>query len=118
MIGARKHQPWEGWEEVLRGEAAKADEWLRLCSRTIQINPRMGTSYGLKHAAEHWHCATKGRGFNGYIANGCFLMAAHRLGFLMKGHPSRYYIGGGTEWDCHNAYLNIKQGLPTVEARG
>jgi hypothetical protein len=106
-----KHQPWEKWDEVLREEIVKADEWLRLCTRTKQINKTIGTSYGLKHTLEHWWEKTKG--VDGYVCNGCFLMAAHRLGFKMKGCPGSYCFRGGFVDDCFNAYLNISsRGMP------
>jgi hypothetical protein len=102
---ATKHQPWQEWEEVLRGEIAKADEWLRLCHRTKHINKRTATSYGLKHIVEDWWIAKHGG--NGYLCNGCFLMAAYRLGFQMKGAPGRYCFKAGFVWDCFNAWINI-----------
>jgi hypothetical protein len=99
-------------DEMLWDEIAKADEWLRLCTPTAHINTRVGTSYGLKHIVESWF--RRKYGGNGYVRNGCFLMAAHLLEFKMKGMPARYCIwNGGTMWDCHNAWINIaKRGMP------
>ena len=96
---------WDRWEDHLRGEIAKADEWLRLQPRTKTINTRTATSYGLKHVVENWY--RNKYGGNGYLCNGCFLMAAHRLGFKMKGRPGNYCFDGGYVRDCFNAWINI-----------
>jgi hypothetical protein len=100
-----KHQSWKEWENHLREEIAKADEWLRLCGRTQYVNKRVGTSYGLKHAVEHWYRSKYGG--DGYLCNGCFLMAAHRLGFKMKGKPALYCFKKDGVYDCFNAWINI-----------
>jgi hypothetical protein len=107
--GATKHQTWDEWEEHLRGEIAKADEWLRLQRRTKHVNTRTSTSYGLKHVVENWFWNKYGT--NGYLCNGCFLMAAHRLGFKMKGCPSKYCFTGGYVNDCFNAWINISSNI-------
>ena len=108
VVGATKHQPWPEWEAHLEKEIARGDEWLRQCERTKNVNTKISTSYGLKHIAERWHEITYGG--NGYMANGCFLMAAKRLGFLMKGHSANYCFGRGYVWDIHNAFVNIRKG--------
>jgi len=113
---ATKHQPWPEWEAHLRDEIARADEWLRLCGRTIHVNTRCCTSYGLKHIAERWH--VNSRGGNGYMSNGCFLMAASRLGFEMKGAWGNYCFGGRYVWDTFNAWINIRnQSWPPAKLR-
>lgn len=100
-------------DEGLGGQIARADEWLRLCRRTKHVNRKAGTSYGLKHAVERWHRGLT-PSINCYVQNGCFLMAAHRLGFKMLGYAGRYFEGRGRmAWDCHNAWINIsRRGMP------
>jgi hypothetical protein len=102
---AEKIEDWPRYEAILQEEIARGDEWLRLCGRTIHVNQRCGTRYGLKHIAEDWHEASGRR--NGYMANGCFLMAAQRLGFQMRGVWGNYCFGGGFVRDTFNAHLNI-----------
>jgi hypothetical protein len=97
-------------EKILRGEIAKADEWLPLCQPTVHINTRVGTSYHLKHIVERWF--RQKYGGNGYVRNGCFLMAAHLLEFKMKGMRARYCGWRGGVWDCHNAFINIATRMP------
>jgi len=53
---------------------AIADEWLRLPPRTTEINVVAGTS----NSALLEVLKRKG---DGDVINGCFIMAAHRLGF-------------------------------------
>jgi hypothetical protein len=106
---ATKDLPWPELEARLREEIARADAWLRLCDRTSRVNPRIGSSYGLKHKAENWHRVRHPDG-NSYMANGCFLMAADRLGFVLRGVPGNYCFEGGYIRDTHNALLNIRSG--------
>src|SRR5262249_42775792 len=81
----------------LREEIARAEEWLQLCHRVEDINYNAGTSYYLKLVVERWH---QERGTRGYVQNGCFLMAARRLGFQMKGEPGSYWGHSLLARDC------------------
>jgi hypothetical protein len=84
--------------------------WLSQCTKTRNINKDIGTSYGLKHIAQAW---LGERGIDGYAYNGCFLMAAQRLGFKMVGMPARYCWNRGFIDETFNAYLNIaKSSIP------
>jgi hypothetical protein len=101
---------WDKWDKERerdwwRQQVVRADTWLRLCQPTKRFNKRIGTSYGLKHQVERWWRCRNSKDV--YVSNGCFLMAAHRLGFRMKPVEARYCAAGGYIWDCHNAYLNI-----------
>lgn len=69
----------------------RAYGWLNRQKRTLHVNEKVGTSYGLKHLAEKEI---------GYVSNGIFIAAALACGFKIKrdidrGHPSP------------NAFLNI-----------
>jgi hypothetical protein len=79
-----------------------AAEWLRLCTRSRSVNTRTPSSFGLKNICSRWH----GRDGHGpRILNGVFLMACHRLGFLMQAQPPRYVEKIGR---CDaNAWINI-----------
>ena len=79
-------------------EFNRACNWLNRQSQTKNINPRAGTSYGLKHAAEHEV---------GYIANGMFVAAAITCGFRIKRNA-----------DSPNAYLNISTTANNTMRRG
>jgi hypothetical protein len=60
------------------------------------------SSFGLKNIASRWH----GRDGHGpQILNGCFLMAAARLGFQMEPQTPRY-VAKIKRRDC-NAFINI-----------
>jgi uncharacterized protein YozE (UPF0346 family) len=102
----------EAWDQEsypggdLPAQIERATQWLTLWSKTKRINKEPGTSYGLKHRAEAWHHERSNRAT--YMSNGCFLMAAQRLGFQLKGNESRYcWHDPKWVWDCHNAWLNI-----------
>jgi hypothetical protein len=73
-------------------------DWLGRQARTKRINPRAGSSYGLKHAAEHEV---------GYSTNGMFIAAAVACGFCIQ------RIG-----DSPNAYLNISTTANNTVRRG
>jgi hypothetical protein len=100
---------WDGnWsEEDLKQMIAIADEWLRLQPRTTEINVAAGTSYRLKDRIQPWWKSLKRKG-DGYVINGCFIMAAHRLGFQLRPSPPNYVTAATLrERDCLNAYINI-----------
>jgi hypothetical protein len=83
----------------LEAMIALADEWLRLCSRSRSgINRRIPSSYGLKNICQRYHGGER-------ILNGCFIMAAHRLGFMMEAQEPRYIDKIGRV--DSNAFLNI-----------
>jgi hypothetical protein len=99
---ARCARGWDTWpldEAGLLAQIEAAAAWLSQVERTKSINPRIGTSYELKHIAEAW----AGR----YISNGCFLMAAHRLGFRMAGTEAIHWPSGPDRLDCWNTYIDI-----------
>jgi hypothetical protein len=73
-------------DDRLRPQIERATAWLQLLERQPKTNPRIGTSYHLKHCAEAWW-KTQRPGDDYYVANGCLLMAASRLGFSIT---SRY----------------------------
>jgi hypothetical protein len=102
----------KAWDEEccddarLEQQIARADVWLRQVGRRKTINSKIGSSYGLKHRVEGWH--RQRQSGDCYVANGCFLMAAHRLGFKVQPLMGRYYgPGKGPSWDRLNAFLNI-----------
>jgi hypothetical protein len=98
----------EGSDTLLHDEVTRAEQWLALWPKTRTINKAAGTSYGLKHFASAWHQEHNPAGGDGYIMNGCFLMAARRLGFHLAGVWGRYcWFDGADIWDTLNAYLNI-----------
>jgi len=95
-------------EAMLSEEVARAEQWLSLWPKTRAINKDVPTSYGLKHRASAWWREHNPGCGDGYIMNGCFLMAAHRLGFRMEGSLSRYcWFDSTSVWDTLNAWLNI-----------
>lgn len=53
----------------------RACAWLQPLERTQHVNPRAGSSYGMKHVAEH---------DIGYITNGMFIAAAVACGLQIK----------------------------------
>jgi hypothetical protein len=100
---------WDGsWsEEDLKQMIAIADEWLRLQPRATEINVVAGTSYRLKDRIPPWWKSLKRKG-DGYVINGCFIMAAHRLGFQIRPTRPNYRTAGAVRGlDCLNAYINI-----------
>jgi len=63
----------------------KARDWLAGKPRTIRVNPSAGSSYGLKHLAEH---------DIGYVTNGVFIAAALAEGFKLevpRGSPNAWF---------------------------
>jgi hypothetical protein len=94
----------EAWDREKTSEAeleamiALADEWLRRCTRSRSVNVRIPSSFGLKNIASRYHGGAM-------ILNGCFLMAAARLGFQMERQAPRYVAKIGRV-DA-NAFLNI-----------
>jgi hypothetical protein len=93
-------------------QIALADEWLRKCTKSKTIDRTKPSSYGLKSIASRWH---GWGGFGPQIFNGCFLMAASRLGFKMEPQPPRY-VSKIKRNDC-NAFLNIAS-WPMAETAG
>jgi len=73
-------------DQQLSEEIERATRWLKTVEQTKNFNPKVN-SYRAKHVAEEAE--------GDYISNGCLLMAAHRLGFLMSTDESL------------NPYLNI-----------
>jgi hypothetical protein len=110
---------WDGnWsEEDLKQMIAIADEWLRLQPRTADINTAAGTSYRLKDGIQPWWKSLKRKG-DGYVINGCFIMAAHRLDFQIRPtRPSFGRTGVVSGRDCLNAYINISDRSQTKPKR-
>lgn len=64
---------------------AKACAWLAAQPRTVNVNRAAGSSYGLKHVAEHEI---------GYVTNGIFIAAAIASGFKVcpiPGSPNAWF---------------------------
>jgi hypothetical protein len=62
-------------------EVSRAIAWLEEWADFLKtFNPRIQSSYGLKHYAENWT--------GDYVSNGAFIEAARRLGYQIK--PSDY----------------------------
>jgi hypothetical protein len=96
-FGDEIERSWQRWDESdLKNQIARADEWLQLVGCRKTINRDIGGSYGLKHRVERW-AGIRWPMRDYYVSNGCFLMAAIRLGFIYQ-HCS---------FDNPNAYLNI-----------
>jgi hypothetical protein len=90
-------------DEALEAMIGLSDEWLRRCTRSRSgVNRRVPSSYGLKNICSRWHGKD---GFGPKILNGCFLMAAHRLGFEMEAQAPRYIDKIGRV--DSNAFINI-----------
>ena len=99
---------WDGsWSEETKTMIAIADEWLRLPPRTTEINVAAGISYRLKDRIPPCWKSLKRKG-DGDVINGCFIMAAHRLGFQIRPtRPNDRTAGAIRGLDCLNAYINI-----------
>ncbi len=101
------------WEEAWRERAdgyeeqiERAHKWLILVDKIKSPNRRIGTSYGLKHRVERWH--RRGNWNDCYVSNGCFLMAATRLGFTFAPIECVYcWTNGKGSYEKFNAFLNI-----------
>jgi len=91
--------PWS--ESELRRQIAAATAWLRR-EPTRRPNRNIGTSYHLKHLCEDWFRASHG-GSVGYTLNGCFIMAALRLGLEVE-VPAAFVWGAR---DFYNPYVSI-----------
>lgn len=72
----------------------RACDWLSGQRRTKQVNPRAGTSYGLKHKMED---------AAGYVTNGMFIAAAIACGFKVA-----------RAFGSPNAFLNISTKLQFI----
>lgn len=103
----------EAWRERDDGYAdqiERARKWLILVDKIRSPNKRIGTSYGLKHRVERWHRRNAADEFRTdcYVSNGCFLMAAVRLGFTFSPIPSLYcWKDSKGSYEKFNAFLNI-----------
>jgi hypothetical protein len=84
-------------------EFNRAVTWLIRQPRVKHPNPRAGTSYRLKHVAEHE--------MGMYISNGMFLCAAISLGFT-------YERNFKTEYGGVNAWINIGVHMTGLEMGG
>ena len=72
---------WDHYsEEVMQRQVRLSEEWLRHQKRLKHFSHKF-SSYGHKHRVEDWH---SGKVPNNYVSNGAFIIAAVRLGFLMK----------------------------------
>jgi hypothetical protein len=66
-----------GPEVPNEAEIARSIAWLEEWSDFLKtFNPRIESSYGLKHSAESWA--------GDYVSNGAFIEAARRLGYQIK----------------------------------
>src|SRR3974390_2921344 len=72
---------WNRYDKIeLEAEIARANRFLQLVGKRKSINKQF-TSYALKHVVEHWTYSLPDHSGNAYVSEGCFLMAAQRLGF-------------------------------------
>jgi hypothetical protein len=91
---------WDSYSKAdtsMEQEIARATRWLAQVQQTKKIN-RWNSSYGYKHMVERWS-RWRYPGENPYVANGCFIMAALRMGFLVQRCPHA----------SPNAWLNISK---------
>lgn len=99
-------EAWDGRWDDYEEQIARANKWLILVEKIRSPNKRIGSSYGLKHRVERWH-RRNGSG-DAYVSNGCFLMAATRLGFTFAPILSLYcWKNGAGSYEKFNAFLNI-----------
>lgn len=88
------------------GECNLACAFLRHVDKRKTINPKAGSSYGLKHAVEGYVRRLKaGRPENGYVANGAFICAAIHMGFEYR----------RLDVSSPNAYFNMRSKSPVFE---
>jgi hypothetical protein len=103
-------------------ECNRAAHFLKHVEKRKTINPRAGSSYGLKHEVEFF-CRSfqKTKESDSYVSNGSFICAALFLGFDVKpidlGSPNVYFNMSSRspifEWrrlkdDSRNPYFNPK----------
>lgn len=89
-------------------ECNRAAHFLRYVEKRKTINPKAGSSYGLKHQVEYFSRALSGDSTsNNYVANGSFICAALFLGFEVRAT----HLGGP------NVHLNISSRSPVFEWR-
>jgi len=97
-----------GQAELLRalGECNLACAFLRHVDKRKTINPKAGSSYGLKHAAQGFVRRLKTGGpDNGYVANGSFICAAIHMGFEYR----------RTDLNSPNVFFNMSSKSPVFE---
>ncbi|MDP3668279.1 MAG: hypothetical protein Q8R69_01110 [Telluria sp.] len=89
-------------------ECNRAARFLMHAQKRKTINPRAGSSYGLKHQVEYF-CRTHSSEHDSsdYVANGSFICAALHLGFEARAT----HIGGP------NVHFNISSRSPIFEWR-
>ena len=88
------------------GECNLACAFLRHVDKRKTINPKAGSSYGLKHAVEGYVRRLKaGRPENGYVANGAFICAAIHMGFVYR----------RLDVSRPNVYFNMSSKSPVFE---
>jgi hypothetical protein len=86
-------------DERLEGMISLAEEWLKLCTKSrMGVNKRVPSSFGLSKICERYHGGAR-------VLNGPFLMACHRLGFMMEQQPPRFVAKLGRD-DC-NAWISV-----------
>jgi len=62
-------------------EVDTAAKWLDTVAHPLKTKWYWGTSYGLKHVAEHWG---RDNGLSPYVSNGAFIKAAILAGYEIK----------------------------------
>src|SRR5258708_8457676 len=98
------------WPDAeLAAQVSRAEEFLLLCKPAAKPNPKIGSSYHLKHIVEAWYRERYGARRNSYVSNGWFLMGAHRLGLRMAGIINPYYCLSVSETilDSFKAHIRI-----------
>lgn len=84
-------------------ECSKALQFLTHVQKRKTNNPRVGTSYGLKHRAQGFIRSTAGAPSDGYVSNGALICAAVHLGFEPK------------HWGSPNVTFNMSSRSPVFE---
>lgn len=76
-----------------------ATQWLTKFAKPLKtVRRTRGTSYGLKHRVENW--AITEQQDDPYVSNGAFIVAALRLGYVLK-------RARGSKSGSQNVYFNI-----------
>lgn len=104
-LGSYQSALQKGQAELLEhmDECSKALQFLAHVEMRKTNNPRVGTSYGLKHRAEGYIRWTLDRPEIAYVSNGAFICAALHLGFELR------------TWGSPNVTFNMSSRSPVFE---
>lgn len=104
-LGSYQRALQAGQDDLLANvdECSKALRFLTHVQKRKTDNPRAGTSYGLKHRAEHFIRNTVGAPSDDYVSNGALMCAAVHLGFELK------------HWGSPNVTFNMSSRSPVFE---